>query len=244
MSGFDRPPADPAGAETLAIMSAAPQYNRWQYDVVAPFIGRRVLEVGSGIGTMSREIVDAGRDLVVVTDTDAWYRDHLRQRFAAHPEVQVDSLTLPDPDAPDRLRHHRLDTIIALNVVEHIEDDVGTLRTMAGLLAPGGRVVILVPALKAIFGTLDEELGHFRRYSRSTLRRAFTEAGLRVETMFWYNRVGVVGWWLNARVRRVTRIPIDQLKAFDRLVPLLRWERLVPLPFGQSLVAIGTPYGP
>ncbi len=241
MTGYDLRPGDVAGAETLEIMSAAPRYNRWQYDVIAPWLGRRVLEVGSGIGNMSEHVVAAGRDLVVLTDMDEWYRSRLRERFAAHPEVRVDSLTLPDPAAPARLRELRLDTVVALNVVEHIADDAGTLRTMRDLVVPGGRVVILVPALQAIYGTLDEDLGHCRRYSRAALAAAFRAGGLRLETMFWYNRVGVFGWWLNGRVRKVRRIPLDQLRAFDRLVPLLRLERFVPLPFGQSLIAVGTP---
>lgn len=241
MTGYDLRAGDIAGAETLDIMSAAPRYNRWQYDVIAPWIGKRVLEVGSGIGNMSEHIAP-GRELVVLTDMDEWYRHQLRDRFADDGQVVVDQLTLPDPGAPARFREHRLDTVVALNVVEHIEDDVATLKTMSEFLVPGGRVVILVPALQLIFGTLDTELGHFRRYSRATLAAAFEAAGIRLERMFWYNRVGVFGWWLNGRIRRVSRIPLDQLKTFDRLVPFLRWERLVPLPFGQSLVAIGTPH--
>jgi SAM-dependent methyltransferase len=242
VTGFDLRAGDIAGAETLEIMSAAPHYNRWQYDVIAPWIGRRVLEVGSGIGNMSEHIVAGGRERVVLTDIDEWYRQRLRERFAGRPEVMVDALTLPDPGAPARFGAQHLDTVIALNVVEHIEDDVGTLRTMGALVGSGGRVIILVPALQAIFGSLDEELGHFRRYSRASLAAAFAAAGLRMERMFWYNRVGVFGWWLNACVRRVKRIPLDQLRTFDRLVPLLRLERLCPLPFGQSLIAIGTPH--
>jgi len=222
-------------------MSAAPRYNRWQYDMIAPWIGNRVLEVGSGIGNMSEHIVAPKRELVALTDIDEGYRQQLRERFAAHPEVVVESLVLPDEEAPARFKDHRFDTVVALNVVEHIADDVGTLRTMAGLLAPHGQVVILVPALQAIFGSLDEELGHFRRYSRASLAAAFRAAGLRVERMFWYNRVGVFGWWLNACVRRVKRIPLNQLQAFDRFVPVLRYERYFPLPVGQSLIAIGTP---
>jgi SAM-dependent methyltransferase len=241
VTGLDLRAGDQAGAETLEIMAAAPRYNRWQYDLIAPWIGRRVLEVGSGIGNMSEHILTGGRERVILTDIDDWYCQRLRERFAGRPEVVVEALTLPDPGAPVRFRAQRLDTVIALNVVEHIEDDAGTLRTMGGLVGPGGRVIILVPALQAIFGSLDEELGHFRRYSRASLGSAFRAGGLRVEQMFWFNRVGVAGWWLNACLRRVKRIPLDQLKAFDRLVPLLRFERLLPLPFGQSLIAIGTP---
>ena len=260
---------DVAGAETLDIMSAAPRYNRWQYDVIAPWIGKRVLEVGSGVGNMSEHIVAQQRELVVLTDIDEWYLQRLRKRFYGYPlaregerpdagrstaprvrrgdlprkadQVVVDSLTLPYEEAPARFKAHRLDTVIALNVVEHIEDDAGALRTMAGLLVPGGRAVILVPALQGILGSLDEELGHFRRYSRASLAAVFSAAGLRLERMFWYNRIGVFGWWLNGCVRRLKRIPIGQLRAFDRMVPILRYERFLPLPFGQSLVAIGTP---
>ena len=162
----------------------------------------------------------------------------LRQRFAGQ-GVQVEALALPDPAAPGRFASQRLDTIVALNVVEHIEDHLGALRTMHEMLVPGGRVIILVPALPSIYGTLDTELQHFRRYTRATLAAVIADAGFRLEHLSWFNRVGVFGWWLNARVRKVPRIPLAQLRMFDAIVPLLTAERFVPLPFGQSLVAVG-----
>ncbi len=232
-------PTDLAGVETLEIMAAAPRYNAWQYDVIAPFLGSRVLEVGSGIGNISRHLVEAGRELVVLTDTDEWYRQQLRTHFRGRPEVTVDSLTLPDENAPARFAASRLDTVMALNVVEHIPDDVGALRTMRRMVSRGGRVVILVPALEALFGSLDRELQHQRRYTRATLGSAMEVAGLRVDSLFWFNRVGTFGWWWNARVRRTPRLPVSQVRAFDALVPLLRFERYLPLPFAQSLIAVG-----
>lgn len=237
----DLAPGDAAGAETLAIMAAAPNYNAWQYDLIAPWIGKRVLEIGSGIGNISAHILREPRELVVLTDTDAWYRGELARRLGSRPEVRVDSLTLPDPTAAARFAGDRLDTAVALNVVEHIEDDIGTLATLRSIVVPDGRVVILVPAMDQLYGTLDQELGHFRRYTRRRLRDAFEQAGLRVVQMQWFNRVGTLGWWLNARVRSARRIPINQLKLFDALVPALRWERYLPLPFGQSLIAVGSP---
>lgn len=234
-------PRDAAGAETLEIMSAAPRYNAWQYQCFAPWVGKRVLEVGSGIGNMSAHLLTAHPELVLLTDTDPWYRDQLRSKFAERAEVVVEELTLPDSNAVQRLCGHALDTVVALNVVEHIGDDVGALRTMASLVGQGGRVIVLVPALQILYGTLDRELGHFRRYSRKTLTRAFGAAGMRIERMFWFNRVGMAGWWYNARIRKASRLPIAQLRFFDSLVPVLRQERHLPLPFGQSLIAIGTP---
>ena len=234
-------PKDPAGVETLEIMSAAPQYNSWMYQAIAPFLGTRILEVGSGIGNMSAHLLSAQPARLVLTDMDPWYRDQVGRRFGDHAEVTVSALTLPDPDASQRFSSERLDTVVALNVVEHIGDDVGAMTSMRQMLVPGGRAVILVPALPSIYGELDRELGHFRRYDRDSLGTVFRSAGLRVSAMFWFNRVGVAGWWFNGKIRRVKRISLGQLKRFDAMVPMLRLERFLPLPFGQSLIAVGPP---
>ena len=231
--------ADQAGAETLEIMQGAPQYNRWQFSRIAPYLGRRVCEVGAGIGNMSTLMADAGLELLVLTDPDPTYREILQSRFASSPEVVVDRITLPDHSAGDRFQPYQLDTVVALNVIEHIADDVEALRSMAAMLRPGGRAVVLVPAFQKLFGSLDQELGHVRRYTRADLSQRMCEAGFRVERAFYFNVVGMIGWWVNARLRKVPRIPTEQLGYFDSLVPILRLEDLVPLPFGQSVIAIG-----
>jgi len=239
LSRANTQPADPAGAETLEIMQAAPRYNRWQYRRIAPYLGRRVCEIGSGIGNISSLILESAPDLLVLTDTDAYYRTALHQQFGACPNVVVEELTLPDPSAGQRFARFDLDTVVALNVIEHIEDDVGALRSIASMLRGTGRAVILVPALPALFGSLDLALGHHRRYTRTSLTVQMQKAGFRVQQTFYFSLTGIVGWWLNARIRRVPRIPLGQLRNFDRLVPLLRTEDLVPLPFGQSVIAVG-----
>src|ERR1044071_5880572 len=204
--------------------------------MVAPYLGRRILEVGAGIGNMSALFLETGPELLVATDTDEHYRARLAERFASRPEVVVEDLRMPDPGAPARFGRFRLDTVIATNVVEHIEDDLGTAITMREMLVSGGRAIILVPALQAIYGALDRELGHHRRYNRARLGLLMERAGFRVARTMWFNRVGVLGWWYNGRIRGVRMIPLDQLRCFDRLVPLLRLERYFPLPFGQSLI--------
>ena len=231
--------ADQAGAETLEIMQGAPQYNRWQFSRIAPYLGRRVCEVGAGIGNMSSLMAEAGLELLVLTDPDPTYREILQSRFASSPEVVVDRITLPDHSAGDRFQPYQLDTVVALNVIEHIADDVEALSSMAAMLRPGGRAVVLVPAFQKLFGSLDQELGHVRRYTRADLSQRMSEAGFRVERTFYFNVVGMIGWWVNARLRKVPRIPTEQLGYFDSLVPILRLEDLVPLPFGQSVIAIG-----
>lgn len=220
-------------------MQAAPQYNRWQFGRVAPYLGKRICEVGSGIGNMSALLLGRTPDLLVLTDTDPYYREALRNQFTGHHEVRVEELTLPDPAAGARFREYELDTVVALNVIEHIREDLEAVRSIAGMLRPGGRAVILVPALPGLFGSLDRELGHQRRYTRNSLSRLMQNAGFRVERTFYFNLVGTLGWWVNARLRKTPRIPLQQLRQFDRLVPVLRVEDRVSLPLGQSVIAIG-----
>lgn len=230
---------DPAGAETLAIMQAAPRYHAWQYRRVAPFLGRRIAEIGSGVGNMSQHLLRGRPELLVLTDTDASYRAALRQQFAGESSVEVASLRLPDDQAAEGFRAARLDTVVAFNVLEHITEDVAALRSMAQMLMPRGRAVILVPALPSLYGSLDVELGHARRYTRKTLSAVIDQAGFSVERVFYFNLFGSLGWWLSARVRRQPRIPVHQLRIFDALVPILRVEDLVSLPLGQSVIGVG-----
>lgn len=188
---------------------------------------------------MSALLLEAAPDLLLLTDTDPYYRDALQRQFSSYPHVTVEELTLPDHSARNRFQQHRLDTVVALNVLEHIAEDLEALRSIGSMLQPQGRAVILVPALQALFGSLDRELGHQRRYTRKILAGLMREAGFRVEQMFYFNLVGVLGWWVNARLRKAPRLPLAQVRYFDSLVPALRLEDRMPLPFGQSVIAIG-----
>src|SRR2546423_1456953 len=227
--------ADQVGAATLERMAAAPRYNRWMFDRLRPWVGRRVLEIGAGIGNMSAFFAD--RERVVLTDTEAYYPGGLSQRFADRPHVSVAELRLPT--VSPALAAERLDTVVCLNVLEHIEDDRASLRAMHDLLQPGGRLVLLVPSLRALYGTLDEALGHFRRYVPDELRTKLQAAGFRVRHLEYFNLAGVPGWWLTGRVLHRRLIPTGALRWYEALVPLFRLERLLPWRIGQSLIAIG-----
>jgi SAM-dependent methyltransferase len=231
-------PGDPVGIETLERLAAvAPRYNRWLFDRVRPWVGRRVLEIGAGVGTMSAFLMNGAHERVVLTDTDPHYLERLRERYARYPHVGVAKLRLPtfEPD----LAREAFDSIICLNVLEHVRDDMLSLNTMFRLLAPGGRLVLLVPSLPAIYGALDEALGHFRRYTPTELRRKYAGAGFRMRHLEYFNLAGVPGWWLTGRVLRRRLIPTGSLRWYDALVPLFRLEQWLPWRLGQSLIAIG-----
>ncbi|HXJ31478.1 MAG TPA: class I SAM-dependent methyltransferase [Gemmatimonadales bacterium] len=227
---------DPVGIETLErLAAAAPRYNAWLIERVLPWVGRRVLEIGAGVGTMSAFLTDCER--VVLSDTNAGYLERLRARFAGQPQVRVMALRLPATDG--ELQAERLDTIICLNVLEHVREDELSLASMFQLLQPGGRLVLLVPSLPAIYGTLDRALGHFRRYTPSELRQKYAAAGFRMRHLEYFNMAGIPGWWFTGRVLRRELIPTGSLRWFDALVPLFRLERLLPWRLGQSLIAVG-----
>ncbi len=229
------PAADQVGAATLERMARADAYNRWMYDRLAGWVGRRIIEIGSGIGNMSQFLT--GRDRLVLTDTEAAYRAYLEHRFANVPEVNVTELTLPE--TTPSLLEERFDTVVCLNVLEHIADDRGSLAAMRRLLCPGGHLVLLVPALPGIYGTLDRKLGHERRYTPGLLRERYAEAGFRMRALEYFNLAGILGWWFTGRVLKRDLIPTGSLALFDALVPLFRLEWLLPWRVGQSLIAIG-----
>ncbi len=228
-------PQDATGAQTLERLAAARNYNRWLTDRLQRWVGRRVLEIGAGLGSMSEFILD--RDRVVLSDTDPYYLARLHDRFAARPNVRIAELRLPGVDGS--VAAERLDTIICLNVLEHVPDDAASLAAMRTLLQAGGRLVLLVPSLPFIYGTLDEALGHVRRYTPAELRRKFRDAAFRLVHLEYFNLAGVPGWWLTGQVLKRRLIPTGSLGLYDALVPLFRLERFLPWRVGQSLIAIG-----
>ena len=211
------------------------RYNRWMFERLHRWIGRSVLEIGSGIGNLSAFLVD--RERLVLTDTREEYLSRLRQRFADRPNVSVARLYLPDDDRA--VAGQRFDTVICLNVLEHVDDDISALHAIRRLLGPGGRLVLLVPALQALYGTIDRALGHHRRYNRGGLADLLRATGFKLAHIEYFNLAGIPGWWWAGRVLRRDTIPGGSLKLYDALVPLFRLERFIPWRVGQSLIAIG-----
>jgi SAM-dependent methyltransferase len=205
------------------------------FDRVGPWVSGRVLEIGSGIGTLSAFLT--GHERLALTDTREEYLDRLRARFARHSNVAVARLYLPDDHGA--LAGEQFDTVICLNVLEHVADDLASLVAIRRLLAPRGRLILLVPALRALYGTMDEALGHHRRYTRADLTARLTGTGFGIAHIEYFNLAGVPGWWFAGRVLRRRTIPRLSLRLYDALVPLFRLERLFPWRVGQSLIAIG-----
>lgn len=226
------------GYNTLARMeSAAPNYNSWLGRRFSEHAGTRVLEVGAGIGTITA-LLAPGREKVVALEVDDFYVRRLQNRFRDQPNVVPyrSDVALADWE---KLRAEGFDTIVLSNVLEHIEDDGGAVRRLAQILAPGGKVLILVPALPLLFGAMDEAVGHHRRYTMHGLRAVLQDNGFRVDVLEWMNLVGIPGWLVNSRLLRRRAMPALQLRLYDQVAPLLAAaESRVKLPVGMSLFCV------
>ena len=222
------------GHRTLEILKAG-AYNRWLFQQLRPHLGRRVLEVGSGIGNLTEQLLD--REQVVATDIDPEHLRRLEARVGRFENAEIHPFDLEAPPPPEVVAA-RCDTALCVNVLEHIEDDAAALAHIREALAPEGRLVLLVPAHPFAYGTLDQGLGHFRRYDRRALSDVLARAGFVVESMESLNAVGLAGWWLNSRVARRALIPEGQARFVDKLIPWLEVERRLDLPVGLSLVAV------
>jgi SAM-dependent methyltransferase len=238
----DRVYADDAfGSQILGRLARAPRFNAWMADTIRPHCGRRVLEIGSGTGNLTRRLVP--RDAYVASDVNPLYLHTLRALTADRPYLDV---TLTDvtrgesfPEIPGGF-----DTVVCLNVIEHVEDDRGALDNIRRVLAPGGQAIVLVPQGPGLFGTLDEVLGHRRRYTEAGLRQLAAAAGFEVREVLHFNRVGTPAWWLNAKLLRRRHFGLGQVAVLNLLTPVFRRvDRALPFA-ALSLIAILRRAGP
>jgi SAM-dependent methyltransferase len=225
--------AEGAGNRTLDQMTGARNYNRWLFERARPALGRRVLEIGSGTGTMTEFLLD--RELVLGLEVVPEYVDELRTRFAGHQNVRIECLDITSTSFD--FAALGFDSAVSFNVFEHIPDDVGAMRQVYHALCPGGRLALLVPAHQALYGPFDELIGHQRRYGKRELSEKLRSVGFHVDRVSYSNPLGAFGWLVNVRLLRQRRL--KAVRAYDRLVPLLTGlERMVSPPFGLSVVAL------
>lgn len=220
------------GRNTLEIMKTADWYNRWLFSFVKPYLAGEVLEVGAGIGNFTRLLKEA--NTVVAIDIEETYVKKLKKLKG---NVLVG---LGDIEKGRYFFDKRLfDSLVCLNVLEHIKDDKKALMNMYKLLKPGGRLILLVPAHELFYGGLDKELGHFRRYSKKELVEKIKKVGFDVERARYLNWLGGLGWFFNARVLKRKILPKNQLALFDKLSgPILLVEKVIEPPFGLSVFVV------
>lgn len=228
-------------SEELATLIAARRYQEWIAEQFRPYIRGTVMEVGAGIGTMAQKWKAQAQRMLLIEPADNLY-PLLKTQFADNPRVQVCHGTLDDvvsrADGPGA---GSLDSVVMINVLEHIEQDEATLRKIYRLLAPQGYLMVFVPAMPSLYGSLDRHFGHFRRYTKSGLTDVCQRAGFKTVRQTYFDFLGALPWWFVNRVLCSKRMNPTLAGLYDRyVVPVGRWlEQRVPAPFGKNLLYVG-----
>lgn len=228
---------DEYGSHILHRLEKAQRFNRWMAEAIARHAGSKVLEIGAGIGNITSWLLP--RDRYLASDINPNYLSYLRNFATGKPYLEIDRIDLVNSATFDRYRG-QFDTVICLNVLEHVAEPKTALRNLMTALEPGGKALIYVPQGPGLYSSLDEVLGHRCRYTREQLRGELEAAGFTVTKIEDFNRFGVPGWWWNGKVLRRRRFGRLQLKIFNGLVPILRRiDRYLPTP-GLGLLAVAT----
>jgi len=230
----------PVGAATYSsAMADAQNYISWILDSFSRYLTPPILEIGVGHGSYADVLRGHGGYLGV--DIDPASVEEARRRF---PSLDFRAVDVAGPEFVELAREREVKTIICLNVLEHIEDDVRAVTNLARALQPGGHLLIIVPALQLLYNDLDRLAGHHRRYDRNQIRSHLAAAGLDVVRSDYFNSIGGLGWLANRAVRHGSLnddAVNSQISLFDKwLVPLSRMaDPATRKFFGQSVIAVG-----
>src|SRR5579872_4749319 len=228
--------AAPYGRGVLNNLTGTPQYLSWLTRKIRPHVGDAVLEISAGIGNIAGRLMGR-RVLYVAAEKDPLHLHALRNRFLRTPNVVVQRI---DPAVPGDMAdlENCFDTVLCLNVIEYLDDPGQVIESLRATLKPDGVLLVLVPNGPALFGTLDESLGHKRRYRSREARQMVESEGFTVETVYNFNKAGTPPWLAYSRLFGSRNINKLVLKVFDKTVWL--WRRIdgfLPWP-GLSLILI------
>jgi SAM-dependent methyltransferase len=225
----------------LEAMDFAVKYHRWILDLMKPFLGKHVVEVGAGTGSFSELILSTRpSSLTMVEPSDMFHALAANQRLRRSGADLGQYHDVFSNAARDIAARINPDSIIYVNVLEHIENDSEELRTVWETLRPGGHVFIFVPALPILFSKFDQHIGHFRRYRKSELRSKLEHAGFHVRDLRWFDLPGILPWLLKYRLSGSLTMESSAVQLYDRIaVPIIRpFETLIRPPVGKNLFAV------
>jgi 2-polyprenyl-3-methyl-5-hydroxy-6-metoxy-1,4-benzoquinol methylase len=226
---------DDYGEAILEELESANRLSEWMFESIAPYLGNRILEIGSGIGNISRQL--PVREKLTLSDYSEVYRKRLSATYADEEKIDILNIDLTKDESFQNIQQE-FDSIICLNVLEHIEDDIAALERMKSALAPGGHLVILVPQYALLMSKMDKLLGHFRRYSKNELKKKFETIDMVPVKTRNFNALGAGGWFVSNTVMGNTEFGSTNIKVYESLVPVFKpIEKRIPLP-GLSVIGV------
>ena len=233
---------DIVGQETLEVISSARKFNDWMYRTIRPFCKGKILEIGSGIGNISVNFLNDGYS-ITLSDVRSHYYDFLKNKFSSCSNLEAVLMIDLVNDEFDTVYAgylEKYDSLVALNVIEHIENDRLAIHNCKKLIKPGGTIIILAPAYQHLYNRFDKELSHYRRYDKKLLQKLFNEENLKLIESKYFNFMGIPGWYISGKLQMNKSIPRSQMKFYDKLVPVFKViDKLVFNKIGLSVITIG-----
>jgi len=214
---------DATGYQTLEVIAKADKFNRWMYDTIRPYCRDNILEIGSGIGNISQFFISDGYS-ITLSDTDNFYLNKLKKKFNRINILSIDLVHENFSKEHDEF-FQAFDTVVFLNVLEHVRDDELAIENCRHFLKPGGTLIVLVPAYSFLFSKMDKELQHYRRYTSKKL------TGLISKKKFNAKMYG--------KLLGLHAIPEKNMKLFNHLVPFARLiDKILFRKTGLSVIAV------
>jgi 2-polyprenyl-3-methyl-5-hydroxy-6-metoxy-1,4-benzoquinol methylase len=242
MKEFEFSDLDEEGKSTLEVIAEADNFNKWMYDTIRPNCTGQILEIGSGTGNISKYFLKSEAD-ITLSDIRKNYCEYLKRSFEQYTTLRdVLLMDLIDKDFEKIFKQHAhsYDTIFALNVVEHINEDNLAIKNCKYLLKLGGTLIILVPANQFLYNSFDKALGHYRRYNKSTLQSLFLQNGFTIIQKEYFNIFGTLGWYVSGKLQKNAVIPKGQMEIFNKLVFVIKYiDKLFLKSFGLSVIVVG-----
>lgn len=224
------------GTKTLEVLEGANDYNTWIGESLSQFILPPALEVGAGTGNITKFFLQ--KKPLYISDVDPKLVKLLRKKFPKLAQKNI--VTINIEKKPSHTMLGKFKSIVAVNVLEHIENDTLALKNMYNMLQQGGKVILLVPAKKAAYTKLDKSLGHFRRYEKKELESKIIAAGFVIQKLYYFNFLGLFTWVIRDKVSQThTHLSPTHVALFDKIVKILKIiEKYIPTPVGISLIVV------
>lgn len=222
----------------LEAMSFAVNYHKWIVDEFRPFLGKKLVEVGAGTGSFSELLLRENPEEISLIEPSEMFL-YLQQNLA---QIKTDTkINLYRAIFADvRTKIENPDSIIYVNVLEHIEDDRSELAMMHETLKKGGRCFIFVPALMSLYGEFDRKIGHFRRYKKKELEEKCVSAGFKILKSKYFDFTGIAPWWIKYKLLKSDSLESGAVTLYDKIaVPVIsRFEKIFSAPVGKNILLI------
>lgn len=220
----------------LESMHFAKNYHDWITRAFTPYLGEHAAEVGAGCGSYSDNLLAAGVKQLVAFEPSSNMYQQLESKFSKHPNVKTINAIFQDHYQEYR---QKFDSVVYVNVLEHIENDLEELEMVHTSLKDDGHVLIFVPALSWLYGELDRKVGHFRRYHKKPLNQLVKDAGFDVIFSYYFDVAGILPWYVSFVLFKAEMSGAN-VQLYDRwVVPIMsRVETIIKPPLGKNILLV------